>query len=366
MDNLNGSDFENEEARREAAPDILHRLYHMLIDRCEEASEWYMQRKDEDRMWSRRLRILAIALSTVALLIPVLISIGQDSTQSNTSEQISEAARVAVNELMVRQSIEARPSNPTSEDTSGNGANTSADEADAGGSGNGTSGNGTSGNGGAAENESSGGGEYQAAMRFLAGLSQVWALFLAAIAAALIGLDRLMGYSTGWVRNMRAGLDLQHRREQFVLEWWALQTYYPLGGPSENDDPSEDAGKSFRAFAILDSPPTGPPVPLPEDQNDDYVRVLEKYVDALWDFDRDMRTIMEEETERWIQEFQTNLQALRSRTSRQTSRSSPSSTLDGQSSREQSDREQSDREQSGNRHQGTDNPLDQRDSELND
>ena len=118
----------------------------------------------------------------------------------------------------------------------------------------------------------------------------------AALAASLIGCDRFIGYSTGWVRSVRAGPDLQHRREQFVLEG-ALQTYYPLGGPSENDDPSEDAGKSFRAFVMSDSSPSGPPEPLLKDHKDDYVRILEKYVDALRDFDRDVCKITEGETD---------------------------------------------------------------------
>jgi len=76
MDNLSCSNFENEAARKETASDILHRLYHMLIDRCEEASEWYMQRKDRDRKKSRFLRKGAIVFSTIAILLPILIAAG--------------------------------------------------------------------------------------------------------------------------------------------------------------------------------------------------------------------------------------------------------------------------------------------------
>lgn len=340
MDNLSCSNFENEAARKEAAPDILHRLYQMMIDRTQNASEWYLQHKDKDRKVSQRLRFGAIVFSTLALLVPILIATGLDTVQTTASEQVRVAARqaadAAVRQLMVEGALnadsqadaedataapDAAPPDPASPNPeSPNTASPDTEQND-------TARSASSEPMVLAEDDA---GWFESMMRWFANLSQAWALFFAAIAAGLIGIDRLMGYSTGWVRNVRAGLDLQHRREQFVLEWWALQTYYPLGGSSSEADPSEDAGDSFMAFAegMPDSPPTGPPTPLPEDQDDDYVRVLEKYVDALWAFDQDVRKIMEEETEQWIQEFQSNLQALRSRISSQTSRTdAPTSTL---------------------------------------
>lgn len=343
MDNLDCSNFDNDQARRESAPDILHRLYHMLIDRCQKASTWYMESKDRDRKRSRLLRHGAVVFSTLALLVPVLIAIGQDSVQSNTSEQIEETVQVAIERLMASGAVNSTTNSttPRSVDTTeGTPASTDTGEVS------GVQGGSAEQRGGSstptpAQSGDRGSGR-SSFMHFLADLSQVWALFLAAIAAAFIGLDRLMGYSTGWVRNVRAGLDLQHRREQFVLEWWALQTYYPLGGPSADDDFSDDDGDPFRPFSegLLDSPPSGPPGPLKKDQNKEYIQILEKYVDALWKFDKDVRKIMEEETDQWIQEFQSNLQALRSRISQQTDGSgAPTSALPEKSRKPKADDE---------------------------
>jgi hypothetical protein len=51
------------------------------------------------------------------------------------------------------------------------------------------------------------------------GLSPAWATVALAIAAVLVALDRLGGYTSGWVRYVRSGQTLSQLQSDFRVEW---------------------------------------------------------------------------------------------------------------------------------------------------
>ncbi|HTT10754.1 MAG TPA: SLATT domain-containing protein [Burkholderiaceae bacterium] len=52
--------------------------------------------------------------------------------------------------------------------------------------------------------------------------SGLWASALVGVAAALIGIDRAFGFSTGWARYVLAASEIRKRLEEFRMDWIAL------------------------------------------------------------------------------------------------------------------------------------------------
>ncbi len=50
-------------------------------------------------------------------------------------------------------------------------------------------------------------------------IDPTWASVLLACAATAVGLDRFFGFSSAWMRFVTAGMQLQHLREQFDIDW---------------------------------------------------------------------------------------------------------------------------------------------------
>jgi conflict system pore-forming effector with SLATT domain len=53
-------------------------------------------------------------------------------------------------------------------------------------------------------------------------LSPLWASTFVGLAAALLGLDKAFGFSTGWTRYVLAATEVRKRLEEFRLDWIAL------------------------------------------------------------------------------------------------------------------------------------------------
>jgi len=52
--------------------------------------------------------------------------------------------------------------------------------------------------------------------------SGLWSTALVGLAAALIGLDRAFGYSSGWARYVLAATEIRKRLDEFRMDWTAL------------------------------------------------------------------------------------------------------------------------------------------------
>jgi hypothetical protein len=76
--------------------------------------------------------------------------------------------------------------------------------------------------------------------------SGLWASALVGIAAAVLGVDRAFGFSTGWARYVLAATDIRRRLEEFRMDWIALTAV-----AGANPDPDQVAAliqkaKEFR------------------------------------------------------------------------------------------------------------------------
>jgi hypothetical protein len=67
----------------------------------------------------------------------------------------------------------------------------------------------------------------------VAGTSGLWSSALVGVAAALLGLDRAFGFSSGWARYVLAATDIRKRLEGFRMDWIALTA---LLGPNPSAD----------------------------------------------------------------------------------------------------------------------------------
>ena len=56
----------------------------------------------------------------------------------------------------------------------------------------------------------------------VAATSGLWASALVGVAAALLGMDRAFGFSTGWARYVLAATEIRNRLEEFRMDWLAL------------------------------------------------------------------------------------------------------------------------------------------------
>jgi len=99
-------------------------------------------------------------------------------------------------------------------------------------------------------------------------------------AAALIGLDRAFGFSTGWVRYVLAATEITRRQAEFHMDWLAL-------------------------YAAACAASTGsPPEHSPTDEQ------IAGLIKRAKDFRMAVETIVVDETKEWATEFQNNMAQL--------------------------------------------------------
>lgn len=96
----------------------------------------------------------------------------------------------------------------------------------------------------------------------------LWASLLLGLAAALFGLDKAFGYSTGWARYVLTASSIRKALEEFRMDWTELRA--KAGNPltAENVVPLLDRAKKFRI---------------------------------------EIEALVLQETKEWVAEFQTNL-----------------------------------------------------------
>lgn len=66
-------------------------------------------------------------------------------------------------------------------------------------------------------------------------LPPVYATLVAAVAGALFGLDRAMGWSNGWMRNIKTAGAIHTLLDDFVLEWTKMTSSLNSGSVSYDD-----------------------------------------------------------------------------------------------------------------------------------
>jgi len=98
------------------------------------------------------------------------------------------------------------------------------------------------------------------------------ALLIAAIAAALLGMDKFFGFSSSWTRFILAELKLQKALDRFHMDWAMAEA-----SPRDRDESSNDAVERLQ---------------------------------LLRNFSMELSQIAEEETQVWISEYQSALVAL--------------------------------------------------------
>jgi hypothetical protein len=77
-------------------------------------------------------------------------------------------------------------------------------------------------------------------------LSPAWATIALAIAGLLLALDRFGGYTTGWIRYIRAGMALSRLQSNFRVEWEAQKLIWQ--GGQANSDAVKQAIQRCRDF----------------------------------------------------------------------------------------------------------------------
>lgn len=76
--------------------------------------------------------------------------------------------------------------------------------------------------------------------------SGLWASALVGIAAALIGIDRAFGFSTGWARYVLAATEIKGRLEEFRMDWTALTASASPSPSPEHVSALIQKAKAFR------------------------------------------------------------------------------------------------------------------------
>lgn len=74
----------------------------------------------------------------------------------------------------------------------------------------------------------------------------LWASLLLGVAAALVGLDKAFGYSSGWARYVVAATNIHRTLEEFRMEWAELMARAGTSPTAENVAPLIDRAKKFR------------------------------------------------------------------------------------------------------------------------
>jgi hypothetical protein len=76
--------------------------------------------------------------------------------------------------------------------------------------------------------------------------SGLWSSALVGVAAALVGLDRAFGFSSGWARYVLAATDIRRRLEEFRMDWIALAAVTGPDPSTEQIAPLIQRAKEFR------------------------------------------------------------------------------------------------------------------------
>jgi conflict system pore-forming effector with SLATT domain len=105
-------------------------------------------------------------------------------------------------------------------------------------------------------------------------LSQLgqWGYVSIALAAALVGYDKFFGLSSGWMRYMVTELSLQRTLREFQYDWNILRAQQDQQQPPQNNTPT--------------------------------------LLQRLKDFTLQVETLVRQETDAWVTEFQTNISEL--------------------------------------------------------
>lgn len=74
----------------------------------------------------------------------------------------------------------------------------------------------------------------------------LWASLLLGVAAALLGLDKAFGYSSGWARYVLTATNIHRALEDFRMEWAELMAKAGTSPTAENVAPLIDRAKKFR------------------------------------------------------------------------------------------------------------------------
>lgn len=77
--------------------------------------------------------------------------------------------------------------------------------------------------------------------------SGLWSSALVGIAAALLGIDRAFGFSTGWARYVLAATEIRKRLEEFRMDWLALMAAASPNPSSDQVTALIQKAKEFRA-----------------------------------------------------------------------------------------------------------------------
>jgi hypothetical protein len=103
------------------------------------------------------------------------------------------------------------------------------------------------------------------------GASGLWSSALVGIAAALLGIDRAFGFSSGWARYVLAATEIRKRLEEFRMDWFALMA-------AANPEPSPDQVSAL--------------------------------IQKAREFRATVEGIVAQETKDWVTEFQSNMMQL--------------------------------------------------------
>jgi len=76
--------------------------------------------------------------------------------------------------------------------------------------------------------------------------SGLWSSLFVGLAAALVGLDRAFGYSSGWARYVLTATAIRKRLEEFRLDWALLMTKLPPAPKPDDLVPLLQCAKDFR------------------------------------------------------------------------------------------------------------------------
>lgn len=74
----------------------------------------------------------------------------------------------------------------------------------------------------------------------------LWASLLLGIAAALVGLDKAFGYSSGWARYVLTATNIRRTMEEFRMEWAELMAKVGTSSTAESVAPLIDRAMKFR------------------------------------------------------------------------------------------------------------------------
>lgn len=144
----------------------------------------------------------------------------------------------------------------------------------------------------------------------------------AAVAAALLGFDRFLGISTGWIRYVTTGLAIHRQIDDFRLQWQILMIQATLPPPDPAPPPPPPAVVTAApppAVVGQLPPPPDPAPPPPADAappaGDPPPAIVtpadaRTMLTALKTFAGAVGKLVADETNAWVTEFQNNMAQL--------------------------------------------------------